>query len=228
MDINPKVGIICCSGEEIPAGTVSRLAVRRVLEVLRPDRTVTLCLPLFLAGGEEEREFARRHPTISVDGCGKLCAKRGTEMYSGTVAVSLDVAEILGDQYPDLHRSTRQKSLDDKAAVWLVAERIAVEVDRLLGGDSPVTETSDQAATAGCACSQPAPAMNLEIHGQPVPVNGLAMIFEHLRDRGVAPTEDSGEALLETVRIYHPVPEEESGLYREALLRAYQHFWRMT
>ena len=79
-----KVGIISCSGEEIPEGTVARQAVRRVLEALRPQQTVTLCLPLFLAGEEGERRFAREHPTITVDGCSKLCAKRGTEKYSGT------------------------------------------------------------------------------------------------------------------------------------------------
>ena len=33
-----KVGIISCSGEEIPEGTISRLATRRVLEGLRPSR----------------------------------------------------------------------------------------------------------------------------------------------------------------------------------------------
>lgn len=71
-----KVGIIACSGEEIPGGTISRLATRRVLELLRPQTTVTLCLPLFLAGEEQERRFARQHPTITVDGCDKLCATR--------------------------------------------------------------------------------------------------------------------------------------------------------
>ena len=33
-----KVGIISCSGEAIPEGTISRLATRRVLELLRPER----------------------------------------------------------------------------------------------------------------------------------------------------------------------------------------------
>ncbi len=47
-----KVGIISCSGEAIPEGTISRLATRRVLESLRPGITVTICLPLFLAGEE--------------------------------------------------------------------------------------------------------------------------------------------------------------------------------
>ena len=102
-----KVGIIACSGEEIPAGTISRLATRRVLELLRPQSTVTLCLPLFLAGEEQERRFARQHPTITVDGCDKLCAKRGTEQYSGQVAASLVVTDILGDRVAKCHRSAR-------------------------------------------------------------------------------------------------------------------------
>ena len=88
VDTVNKVGLISCSGEEIPEGTVSRNAVRRVLESLRPGRTVTLCLPLFLAGGEEERAFARNHPVVAVDGCPKRCAKRGTEMHSGPVRAS--------------------------------------------------------------------------------------------------------------------------------------------
>ena len=91
-----KVGIISCSGEEIPEGTVARQAVRRVLEGLRPQQTVTICLPLFLAGEVGERRFASEHPTITVDGCDKLCAKRGTEQFSGAVSASLVVTDILG------------------------------------------------------------------------------------------------------------------------------------
>ena len=101
-----KVGIISCSGEEIPEGTVARQAVRRVLEALRPQQTVTLCLPLFLAGEEGERRFAREHPTITVDGCSKLCAKRGTEKYSGP-------GECLSGHWRHLGRpSQRMPSLD--------------------------------------------------------------------------------------------------------------------
>jgi hypothetical protein len=47
-----KVGIVACSGEELAEGTVTRLAALKVLEQLRPKDTVTICLPLFLAGGE--------------------------------------------------------------------------------------------------------------------------------------------------------------------------------
>src|SRR5512137_3160624 len=150
-----KDGIIACSGEEIPAGTISRLATRRVLELLRPRETVTLCLPLFLAGEEQERRFARQHPTITVDGCDKLCAKRGTEQYSGQVAASLVVTEILGNRVAGCHRSARDFSKADEEAVWVVAERIAAEVDSLSDAVPQEAPAKSSAASCGCPCGSP-------------------------------------------------------------------------
>jgi hypothetical protein len=89
-----KIGLIACSGEERPEGTVTRRAVRKVLETLLPDDTVTLCLPLFLAGGGGERAFARHYPTIAVDGCDKRCAARATEKYSARPVASIVVTDI--------------------------------------------------------------------------------------------------------------------------------------
>jgi uncharacterized metal-binding protein len=127
-----KAGIISCSGEAIPEGTIARLAVRRVLESLRPGKTVTLCLPLFLAGGEGERDFAKTHPTIAIDGCEKQCAKWGTEKYSGPVSGALVVSEILGTTAASCSRSSRRTSQVDQDAVSAVAEKIAAEVDKVL------------------------------------------------------------------------------------------------
>src|SRR4030066_41205 len=88
-----KVGIVACSGEELAEGTVTRLAALRVLEQMRPGDTVTICLPLFLAGGEGDRAFARFYPTISVDGCELRCAARATEKYSNKPAASIMVRD---------------------------------------------------------------------------------------------------------------------------------------
>ena len=129
-----KVGIVACSGEAIAEGTVSRLATRRVLEQLRPDRTVTICLPLFLAGNEGESNFAKTHPTIAVDGCPKQCARWGTELHSGPVSGALVVSEILGTAASGCSRSGRHRSEADEEAVRIVAGRIASEVDRVLAG----------------------------------------------------------------------------------------------
>ncbi len=132
MNKTTKVGIISCSGEEIPEGTISRSAVRRVLESLRPGETVTLCLPLFLAGNEGERNFARTHPTITIDGCDKECARWGTEKHGGPVSRALVVTDILGAGAAGCSRSSRGRGPADDEAVAAVAERIAAEVDALM------------------------------------------------------------------------------------------------
>jgi uncharacterized metal-binding protein len=128
-----KVGIVACSGEAIAEGTISRLATRRVLELLRPDKTVTICLPLFLAGNEAERNFAKTHPTITIDGCPKQCARWGAEQHSGPVSGALVVSDILGTATSGCSRSSRREPQSDKKAVWAVADCIAAEVDRVLG-----------------------------------------------------------------------------------------------
>lgn len=89
----PKVGIISCSGEDCPGGNISREATLRVLHDLRPDETVTICLPLFLAGGEGERGFAKRFPTITIDGCGKLCAAIGTARFSSKPTIEINLED---------------------------------------------------------------------------------------------------------------------------------------
>ncbi|MGD0688856.1 MAG: putative zinc-binding protein [Candidatus Bathyarchaeia archaeon] len=127
-----KVGIISCSGEECVEGTMSRVATRLVLGKLKPNETVTICLPLFLAGGREERDFARDYPTITVDGCDRMCAKTATERYSGKPASSIVVTDILKNwQCPRL--GTRRKLNDETLTVTRkVADRIAEEVDEVL------------------------------------------------------------------------------------------------
>ena len=218
-----KVGIISCSGEEIPEGTVARQAVRRVLEALRPQQTVTLCLPLFLAGEEGERRFAREHPTITVDGCSKLCAQRGTQRYSGQVRASLVVSDILGDRAASCHRSTRNADKADEEAVWLVAERIAAEVDALMASGVQ-GESSEPPAdgAACCSCGSPSPDGKLAVNGKSVTINGLPIIFQHLQEKGLQPDDGCADTLLETVRIYHPLEAHEEAAFRDALVTAYR------
>ena len=89
-----KVGIVACSGEEMAEGAVTRVAALRVLEKLRPADTVTICLPLFLAGGEGDRAFARFYPTIAIDGCKLACATKMVKESGGTVAQDFAVLDV--------------------------------------------------------------------------------------------------------------------------------------
>jgi uncharacterized metal-binding protein len=220
-----KVGIVSCSGESIAEGTISRLATRRVLELLRPDKAVTICLPLFLAGDEGERNFAKTHPTIAVDGCTKQCARWGTEQHSGPISGALVVSDILGTAASGCSRTSRRGSQYEKEAVWTVAEHIAAEVDRIF---AEVTENpaAQKKAGAECACSAPVLGGNITIRGATVTIPGLQRIFEQCTERSI-PADDSGSvALLDEVKIYHRILPEEEAEYRGVLMSAYREFCR--
>jgi uncharacterized metal-binding protein len=131
--VKDKVGIVSCSGEDLPEGTISRIATRIVMEKLRPDDTITICLPLFLAGSEDERAFAKVFPTIAVDGCDKKCAEVGTNKYSGKPVATIVVSEIM-KKYPHLKAQSRDKlGAEEKELALKVAEEIAAKVDEVLG-----------------------------------------------------------------------------------------------
>lgn len=124
-----NIGIIACSGEECLGGTLSRLAVRKMMEELRPGKVSTLCLPLFIAGGEQERAFAQNHPTISVDGCSRCCARRAIEKYSGAVAGMVDVETLLGKRIALNDSLVSTKDLTDEQ--FELVNEVAKEIVRI-------------------------------------------------------------------------------------------------
>ncbi len=129
MPFLPKIGIIACSGEGCSGGNISRAAALKVLHELRPHKTLTICLPLFLAGDSGERGFAEIFPTITIDGCSKMCAARGTARYSSEPAVKINIEDYAGDMcLDDTERWTINHSTD---IVNRIAEDVARHVDRL-------------------------------------------------------------------------------------------------
>ena len=125
-----KVGIVSCSGEDLPEGSISRLATLEVLLKRKPLDTTTICLPLYVAGGEGDRLFARNYPTITVDGCEKLCAKKATEKFSGKVSHSINVKDFIKEGEKLINRrnlNDREKEIANK-----VADEIEKNVDRIL------------------------------------------------------------------------------------------------
>ena len=125
-----KVGIVSCSGEDLPEGSISRLATLEVLLKRKPFDTTTICLPLYIAGGEGDRLFAKNYPTITVDGCDKLCAKKATEKYSGKVSHSINVKDFIKEGEKLVNR--RNLNDKEKKIAGRVADEIEKNVDRIL------------------------------------------------------------------------------------------------
>jgi uncharacterized metal-binding protein len=234
-----KVGIVACSGEELAEGTVTRLAALKVLEQLRPGDTVTICLPLFLAGGEGDRAFARFYPTVAVDGCELRCAARATELYSGKPAASIVVTDLVAEAGLPRPQGLRRLDQTGDQAVELTANQIAQTVDELLDqkwsrsrGEfisvediSPTRSTPVQEPVeATCSCGSGIPVRKLVIAGQEVTLVALPLIFENFRDQGKLPGNGTVRELLDIVKIYNPIPAGSESAYAETLLHEYTAF----
>lgn len=231
--LKKKVGIVSCSGEEIPEGTVTRLAALKVLEQLRPADTVTICLPLFLAGGEGDRAFARLYPTIAIDGCDKRCAARGTEMYSGKPAAGIVVTEIVAEHGLGKPEGKRRLNEAGLQAVEVTAEQVSGLVDELLqkrwnlkaGIAQETTASEDQEPVqATCSCGSGIPVQEVSINGRKVILIALPAIFQQFREAGKPASQDTTRELLETVKIYNPVPSGEDDAYAASLSHEYAVF----
>lgn len=227
-----KAGIVACSGEELAEGTVTRLAALKVLQELRPDDTVTICLPLFLAGGAGDRAFARFHPTITVDGCELRCAARATEMHSGKPAASIVVDELLAEQGLAKPEGCRRLNQAGERAVEAVAERLTGLVDEVLGKKgrpakakaAGVSSTVTEEAVLTCSCGSGIPIKRIAVDGQVVEIVALPLILQQFREAGRGPDEAAARDLLAAVKIYNSVPPEAEPAYRAALRREYAAF----
>ncbi len=226
-----KVGIVACSGEELAEGTATRLAALKVLEQLRPHDTVTICLPLFLAGGEGDRAFARFYPTIAVDGCDRRCAAKATEMYSGKPAASVLITDLMTEREIGTPRRLNEAG---KRTVDATAKRTAQLVDELLGkqwdrraGEFIEEQTADEVTEpveATCSCGSGIPVQKVNIDGQVVTLIALPAIFQQFREAGKLPGDGVTREILDTVKIYNSVPAEQEASYLTVLEREYAAF----
>lgn len=203
-NVDIKVGLISCSGEEISLGTLSRAAVRLVLEKYRPLQTVTICLPLFLAGDGGERAFAERYPTIAVDGCKKGCAWKGTEKYSGKVDDIIFLDELLASMGESAPHSRRDFTERDWALAEKVAQEIAGRVDRVLVKAVEQGRKSEDSSANQCACASATPkTINISVDGKTFEIVAFEAVCALVERSMLVGDKERGMELLRQVRIYN-------------------------
>lgn len=238
-----KIGLISCSGEDVPEGLLSRLATLKVLEELRPKDTVTLCLPLFLAGNEKERAFARVFPTIAIDGCSKKCATRATEMYSAKPAKSLIISDYLAEhKYPALNNRRRLTEEEIKIKNE-IADHLALMVDEFLSFKQferlkndfidlePLAVEIDDIGTTNSEtssdeCGVNFPSLVIEINGVETDVIGLPTIFDSFYERKKSPGPEIPDELFEQAKLYNKITADAEKYWKKALESEYENYYK--
>lgn len=127
-----RVMIVPCSGIGKAYGSVGREAMYTLLEELRPEETETVCLSLLTLGDTDAQAEVCAHPTITIDGCPKSCAKVNVQAAGGQPAAEFRVFDVYRAHKELKVRSVSELGDSGRAMARLLAEEIAAKVDELV------------------------------------------------------------------------------------------------
>lgn len=132
MGTPKKIGVTACTGIDMPDGTVARMALYKVLDELRKEETVLICLPALAAEVEEDVEFVRDYPVLLLDGCSKNCALNVFNDFKSNIVRKFNVEEYR-KRFPHLKPgSVLDMGKDGEELANIIAADIAKAVDEVI------------------------------------------------------------------------------------------------
>ena len=220
---------------------MSRLSTLKVLEELRPNDTVTICLPLFLAGDQKERSFARVFPTITIDGCSKQCASRATQLYSAKPSKSIIISEMLSERGYQKLTSRRKLTEEEYIIKDEIGKYLANLVDELLSVKPYLSTKSDsinseilnvetdssnepKSNTTTCDDEPKLPMMIVKINDRETEVIGLQCIFEFFYKENKLFISEIIDELIEKVKLYNKISIIDETIWKKVLEEEYEKF----
>lgn len=132
-----KVGIISCTGVSSDSrcskeGLIARQAMYKVIEDLRPDKTLLVCLPALAAEVEEDVIFVRDSMVVVIEGCEDECSTKVVERFKGRIYSTYFVNDFIKDI--ELSDSLIDLSPEEDSISQRIAEKVAQDVDKILQG----------------------------------------------------------------------------------------------
>jgi len=127
-----KVAIIPCAGMDKALGSLARACAFKVVEKLRPSKTVLVCIPPLVAGVKSYSEIVKTYPSIPIDGCAERCATKIAVKNGARVKARILVPESI-QKHNLKPGSASDIGCDGEELAEKLAEEIAAEIDKLVG-----------------------------------------------------------------------------------------------
>lgn len=131
--IDEKVLVIPCSGIGKVHGLMSREAAYLVADELAPQDTDVVCLALLVKGDEKTVAQVQASPSVTIDGCGKACARTNVELAGGQVAKALQVGKFLAGHRGAQPGTGSELTPEGWKITRTIAEAVTDEVTLLCG-----------------------------------------------------------------------------------------------
>jgi uncharacterized metal-binding protein len=126
-----KVAIVACTGMGKALGTVARQVAYKVMDELRPEETVLICIPSMAANVGEYRNQVENYPSIILDGCVERCATKIISNNNGIIKGRFFLPQLV-KKYGLKPGSRTNIGPEGDELVTKIAQEVAAQVDKLL------------------------------------------------------------------------------------------------
>jgi len=127
-----KVAIISCAGMDKALGSVARACALKVVERLRPNETVLICIPPLVADVKPYSELIKKYPVILIDGCAERCATKIAAKNGAKIRGRVFIPQSV-QKYGLKPNTASDIGPEGEELAEKIAEEIAVQIDKLLG-----------------------------------------------------------------------------------------------
>src|SRR4030042_4607531 len=122
-----KVAIVACTGMGKVLGTIARQVAYKVVDELRPGKTVLICIPSLTAGVGEYKSLLQKYPSIILDGCVERCATKIIFKHKGMMRAKVFLPQMIA-KYGLKPQSRTDLGEEGETLVSKIAEEVATLV----------------------------------------------------------------------------------------------------
>lgn len=131
MSGGEKVAIVACAGMDKPLGSVARVCAFKVVEELRPEDSVLVCIPPLVADVKPHSEWIKEHPIITIDGCPERCATKIVAKIGGKIRGRMFIPQS-AQKYGLKPKSSAEIGSEGEKLAEKIADETALLIDKIL------------------------------------------------------------------------------------------------
>ena len=131
MSEEEKVAIVACAGMDKPLGSVARACAFKVVEDLKPEDSVLVCIPPLVAGVKPHSEWIKKYPIITIDGCPERCATKIAAKNGGKIKGRVFIPQSV-QKHGLKPKASEEIGPEGEELAEKIAEDTALLIDKIL------------------------------------------------------------------------------------------------
>jgi len=126
-----KIAVVACGGMDKALGSVARACAFKVVEKLKPESSVLVCIPPLVIGAKPHSEWVKKYPIITIDGCSERCATKIVAKNEGKIRGRVFIPQS-AQKYGLKPKTSTDIGLEGEELAEKIAHETALLVDKIL------------------------------------------------------------------------------------------------